>query len=78
MSSKDATTRKVHLESQVALKIMQHCNECLPHLAPGLLLGLDVGQTLEVTGCFPSVSLFYVHTKLKSCIDGICAAESYW
>ncbi len=34
------------------LKIIQHCNEALPQLVTGQLLGLDVGQQLEVTDCF--------------------------
>lgn len=45
--------KSVLLDAQVVLKIMQHCNEALPQLVTGQLLGLDVGQTLEVTDCFP-------------------------
>eukprot|EP00955_Chlamydomonas_euryale_P054424 355816-Chlamydomonas_euryale.AAC.3 len=44
--------KTVQLDSQVVLKIIQHCNESLPQLVTGQLLGLDVGQTLEVTDCF--------------------------
>lgn len=51
--SKEAGLKAVQLDGQVVLKIMQHCNEALPHLVTGQLLGLDVGQTLEVTDCFP-------------------------
>ena len=44
--------KSVQVDGQVVLKIMQHCNESLPQLETGQLLGLDVGQTLEVTDCF--------------------------
>lgn len=44
--------KTVQLDGQVVLKIAQHCNEALPNLVTGQLLGLDVGQTLEVTDCF--------------------------
>lgn len=51
---KEVTTIKsVQLDGQVVLKIVQHCNESLPLLVTGQLLGLDVGHTLEVTDCFP-------------------------
>lgn len=56
MASEEAKGGKpvkaVQLEGQVILKIMQHCNEALPQLVTGQLLGLDVGQVLEVTDCF--------------------------
>ena len=44
---------KVQLSGHVVLKIAKHCKECMPALVTGQLLGLDVGQTLEVTDCFP-------------------------
>ena len=47
-----APLKTVQLDGQVVLKIMQHCNEALPQLVTGQLLGLDVGLTLEVTDCF--------------------------
>ena len=47
--------RSVQLEGQVLLKIAQHCANSgnLNTVLTGQLLGLDVGQTLEVTDCFP-------------------------
>lgn len=47
--------RMVQLEGQVLLKISQHCkeNSSFNTVVTGQLLGLDVGQTLEVTDCFP-------------------------
>lgn len=45
--------KAVQLEGQALLKIVQHCNDSLPQLVTGQLLGLDVGNTLEVTDCFP-------------------------
>lgn len=44
--------KTVQLEGQVLLKIIQHCTEALPQNVTGQLLGLDVGQQLEVTDCF--------------------------
>jgi len=41
------------LTNKVVLKIIKHCKENLPELVTGQLLGLDVGNTLEVTNCFP-------------------------
>lgn len=52
MASKDVV-KSVEINGQVILKVLQHCNEALPQLVTGQLLGLDVGQTLEVTDCFP-------------------------
>jgi translation initiation factor 3 subunit H len=46
--------RSVQLEGQVLLKIAQHCaTASSTNVLSGQLLGLDVGQTLEVTDCFP-------------------------
>jgi len=35
------------------MKIAEHCKAAMPNLVTGQLLGLDVGQTMEVTDCFP-------------------------
>jgi len=43
----------VLLDSLVAMKIIKHCKENLPDLVTGQLLGLAVGNTLEITNCFP-------------------------
>ena len=53
MQAKDTRLRTVQLEGQVILKLVKHCQECEPALVTGQLLGLDIGQTLEVTDCFP-------------------------
>ncbi|XP_042456527.1 eukaryotic translation initiation factor 3 subunit H-like [Zingiber officinale] len=45
--------RVVQIEGLAVLKIIKHCNEFLPSLVTGQLLGLDVGSVLEVTNCFP-------------------------
>jgi translation initiation factor 3 subunit H len=37
----------------VLLKIIKHCTENFPEVVTGQLLGLDVGDKLEVTNCFP-------------------------
>lgn len=51
--AKDTVLKTVQLDGQVVLKIMQHCDGALPNVVTGQLLGLDVGQTMEVTDCFP-------------------------
>lgn len=45
----------VQLEGHVLLKIAKHSrdNAAVHPVVTGSLLGLDVGQTLEVTECFP-------------------------
>lgn len=46
---------RVQLEGHVLLKIAKHSREnaALHPVVTGSLLGLDVGQTLEITECFP-------------------------
>ena len=51
--TEDLPLRVVQLDAHVVLKIVKHCKEGFPTLVTGQLLGLDVGQTLEVTDCFP-------------------------
>ncbi|KAF8058059.1 TIF3H1 [Scenedesmus sp. PABB004] len=50
---KETVLKTVQLDGQAVLKIQQHCDSALPHIVTGQLLGLDVGQTMEVTDCFP-------------------------
>lgn len=45
--------KNVQLDGLAVLKILKHCKESMPSLVTGQLLGLDIGQTLEVTDCFP-------------------------
>lgn len=54
--------RVVQLEGQVLLKIARHCKEnaTINTIVTGQLLGLDVGQTLEVTDCFPFPVRIYI------------------
>lgn len=51
--AEDKALKTVQLEGHVVLKIIKHCREFMPALVTGQLLGLDVGQTLEVTDSFP-------------------------
>lgn len=51
--TEDKALKTVQLEGHVVLKIIKHCREFMPALVTGQLLGLDVGQTLEVTDSFP-------------------------
>lgn len=43
----------VQLDGLVLLKIIKHCTENFPEVVTGQLLGLDVGDKLEVTNSFP-------------------------
>mmetsp|Transcript_30198 Transcript_30198/g.42111 ORF Transcript_30198/g.42111 Transcript_30198/m.42111 type:complete len:320 (+) Transcript_30198:24-983(+) len=43
----------VQLDGLVLLKIIKHSTENFPEAVTGQLLGLDVGDKLEVTNCFP-------------------------
>lgn len=45
--------RSVQIDGLVAMKVDKHCSDWSPQLVTGLLLGLDIGSTLEVTNCFP-------------------------
>ena len=55
VEAKAAPVRVVQLEGQVVLKVAKHCKESATatNTVTGQLLGLDVGQTLEVTDAFP-------------------------
>lgn len=64
-----APLRVVQIDGQVLLKIMKHCTDCAPTLVTGQLLGLDIGQTLEVTDCFP----FPVRASL---MDRSCCSDT--
>lgn len=59
------TLKTVEIDSQVVLKVIQHCTEAFPQLVTGSLLGLDVGLTLEVTDCFP------FPVRVCACLDEI-------
>lgn len=43
----------VHIDGLAVLKIMKHCNDNLPTLVSGSLLGVDVDGILEVTYAYP-------------------------
>ncbi|CAG9463120.1 unnamed protein product [Pedinophyceae sp. YPF-701] len=45
--------KEVQIEGLALLKIIKHCSSSVPASVTGQLLGLDVGQTLEITDCFP-------------------------
>lgn len=69
---KEADLVGVQVEGQVILKIAKHCREHATgtNVVTGQLLGLDVGQTLEVTDCFP----FPVRVLLL----GVCEGGVVW
>lgn len=46
----------VQLDGLVLLKMIKHCTEKVPEVVTGQLLGLDVGEKLEVTNCFAGSS----------------------
>jgi len=43
----------VHIDGLAALKIIKHCQESLPQMVTGSLLGLSVGKVLGITHAFP-------------------------
>lgn len=45
--------REVHIDGVAAMKIMKHCNESLPTMVAGSLLGIDIDGVLEVTYSYP-------------------------
>mmetsp|Transcript_10849 Transcript_10849/g.16517 ORF Transcript_10849/g.16517 Transcript_10849/m.16517 type:complete len:338 (+) Transcript_10849:63-1076(+) len=45
--------QEVHIDGLAVLKIVKHCNDNLPNMVTGSLLGLDVDGVLEVTYSFP-------------------------
>jgi translation initiation factor 3 subunit H len=45
--------REVHIDGIAIMKIMKHCNENLPTMVAGSLLGIDVDGILEVTYSYP-------------------------
>jgi len=50
--------REVQLDGLVLLKMIKHCTENVPEVVTGQLLGLDIGEKLEVTNCFPVPTSF--------------------
>jgi translation initiation factor 3 subunit H len=52
----DEPITRVQVDGIVALKLIRHVREALPEIVSGQLLGLVVGDTLEVTQCFPIAS----------------------
>jgi len=52
-SSTPNSIRTVQLDGLVLLKIIKHCQENVPKVVTGSLLGLDIKDNLEVTNCFP-------------------------
>mmetsp|Transcript_2633 Transcript_2633/g.3360 ORF Transcript_2633/g.3360 Transcript_2633/m.3360 type:complete len:334 (+) Transcript_2633:1-1002(+) len=47
---------EVHIDGLAVLQMVKHCNECLPLMVAGSLLGLDSSGVLEVTHSFPCPS----------------------
>jgi translation initiation factor 3 subunit H len=48
----DGPIRRVQIDALVVLQIMKHCKQNAPHPVTGVLLGLDVGDTMQVTHSF--------------------------
>lgn len=51
--SDDDVVSLVELDALVVMRIMKHCRQQMPHAVTGQLLGLDQGENMQVTGCFP-------------------------
>jgi len=52
----NVSINQVHLEGLALMKMIKHCHEEVSgtaDIAQGILLGLLVGDTLEITNCFP-------------------------
>lgn len=49
-----APLREVVIDGLAVLKIVRHCNDNLPSMSAGSLLGLDMNGVLEVTYAFPN------------------------
>jgi len=54
--SKSKLVSEVHIDGLAVLQMMKHCNESLPMMVAGSLLGLDKEGILEVTHSFPCPS----------------------
>lgn len=52
-ASDRSALQSVQISGLVLLKLQKHCGEHSPSIVSGQLLGLDVGNTLEVTNSFP-------------------------
>lgn len=52
-AAKETVLKTVQIDGLALLKIMQHCDAVPTNIVTGQLLGLDVGQTMEVTDCYP-------------------------
>ena len=66
----DNRVREVQIDGLAVLKIVKHCDENLPTMVAGSLLGLDVNGVLEVTYAYP----FPAPTKSGE-TDGSAEAE---
>ena len=71
-SQQDGPLREVQLDGLAVMKIVKHCKESMPALVTGQLLGLDIGQTLEITDCFPfpvsAVALQHLTDRFCRCL----------
>nr|CAB3241670.1 eukaryotic translation initiation factor 3 subunit H [Phallusia mammillata] len=54
-NSQETSVKNIQIDGLVVLRIIKHCEEDSggPELVQGVLLGLVVGDTLEITNCFP-------------------------
>jgi len=53
----ESRVKEVHIEGLAMMKIVKHCQESLPSMVQGALLGLAVdGDVLEITHAFPNPS----------------------
>jgi len=44
---------QVELDGLAVMKIIKHCQETYPMTVAGMLLGMEMGRTLEITNCYP-------------------------
>lgn len=69
-----APVREVHIDGVAVMKIMKHCNENLPTMVAGSILGIDVDGILEVTYSYPFPAP-KVHTDNAAADEGEAVDE---
>lgn len=53
LGGKSSSVSEVTIDSVAVLKIVKHCNDSLPTMVAGSLLGLDTNKTLEISYSYP-------------------------
>lgn len=70
------TYKIVEVDSLVLIKVLKHCRDNYPTAVNGQLLGMDVGEVLEVTNCFPLLQKRDVYNALAAAANAVGAGSS--